>query len=1023
MLDVKTVAITYFVTSLMLTVVMTVLWLQNRKQFNGILFFAACVALQTTGFLLIASQKVIHPFFSILIANTLIALAPFLLYLGLERFFDYRHSQRRNYIILAVFIGFYTYFTHIRPDVGTRIGLISIVVAVMFLQISWFILYRIDSRFKPITRAAGILFLLFSLVQIYRLTLTFFIPAGGDYLSIHASDTTAQIINQVLAIAMVFALVLMINNRSLQVIREKEDLLVSSRVEMEISNREMAELKRAQEELKQAEDQLKLQMMNLDAIFESSPVAMFVIDDTTNIVMTNLAFTVLCGGSESDILQHRPGNALRCVHSHSDPRGCGYSETCKYCNVRNGVEGLIANGGSLHGAELELELMRNGEPGKYWMNIGVEPLIMNGQGHWCISMTDITERKLPERELHDNELKYRALFETSNDANLLFADGLWVDCNASAARIFGCTREQIIGAHPSRFSPPTQPDGRSSEEEAVKLINLAYTTGPQFFEWEHCRADGTTFAAEVSLNRLDLGGKPYMQAIVRDVSERKRAEESNALNSQRIQTLLQLNQMQDATLQEITDYVLEEAVRLTQSTIGYLAFLNEDESVLTMHSWSKSAMAQCAIQDKPIIYPVATTGLWGEAVRQRRPVYTNDYAAANPLKKGYPQGHVAVKRHMNVPVFEGSRIVIVAGVGNKNGKYDESDASQLTLIMESMWRMLERMRTEDKLKRSEEQYREAQAMGHTGHWQFDPVSQEFFGSPEAMRIYGFPGITTVKFDDIANCVSKAEVERVVQALFGLIQDGKEFNEEFEICPRNSSEIRVLNSVAQMQKDEHGNPRLVSGILQDITERKKADEVLRKTIERLGKAVGTTINVLVSAIEMRDPYTAGHQLRVADIARSIATEMGLPQDKIDGIRMAGSIHDIGKLSIPAEILSKPTKLTEIELSLIKEHSRKGYEMLKDVESSWPLAEIVYQHHERMDGSGYPRKLKGDDILMEARILIVADVVEAMASHRPYRPGLGIDEALEEIEKNRGTHYDNTVADACLRLFREKGYHLT
>jgi putative nucleotidyltransferase with HDIG domain len=180
--------------------------------------------------------------------------------------------------------------------------------------------------------------------------------------------------------------------------------------------------------------------------------------------------------------------------------------------------------------------------------------------------------------------------------------------------------------------------------------------------------------------------------------------------------------------------------------------------------------------------------------------------------------------------------------------------------------------------------------------------------------------------------------------------------------------------------------------------------------------------MVSAIERRDPYTAGHQIRSATLARTIATEMGLSQEKIDGIRVAGSIHDIGKLSIPAEILSKPTKLSEVEFSLIKEHSRSGYEILKDVESPWPLAEIVYQHHERMDGSGYPRNLKGEEILIEARILAVADVVEAMASHRPYRPGLGIDAALNEIEKNRGIFYDNTVADACLRLFREKGFKL-
>jgi HD-GYP domain-containing protein (c-di-GMP phosphodiesterase class II) len=180
--------------------------------------------------------------------------------------------------------------------------------------------------------------------------------------------------------------------------------------------------------------------------------------------------------------------------------------------------------------------------------------------------------------------------------------------------------------------------------------------------------------------------------------------------------------------------------------------------------------------------------------------------------------------------------------------------------------------------------------------------------------------------------------------------------------------------------------------------------------------------MVSAVEARDPYTSGHQLRSTDLARAIATEMGLPQEKIDGIRMAGSIHDIGKLSIPAEILSKPTRLTELEFSLIKEHSQKGYDMLKDVESPWPLAEIVYQHHERMDGSGYPRNLKGDDILMEARIMAVADVVESMASHRPYRPALGIEAALEEIKKNKGILYDDAVADACLRLFQEKDFQL-
>jgi HD-GYP domain-containing protein (c-di-GMP phosphodiesterase class II) len=227
---------------------------------------------------------------------------------------------------------------------------------------------------------------------------------------------------------------------------------------------------------------------------------------------------------------------------------------------------------------------------------------------------------------------------------------------------------------------------------------------------------------------------------------------------------------------------------------------------------------------------------------------------------------------------------------------------------------------------------------------------------------------------------------------------------------------------ELNKENSFLMQRIQELEQSESEHKQVEEDLRYVLDSLRKAFGTTIQVIVSAVEARDPYTAGHQHRATALARAIATEMGLPIEKINSIRMAGSIHDIGKLSIPAEILSKPTRLSEFEVSLIKEHSRRGYEMLKDVESHWPLAQIVYQHHERMDGSGYPRNLKGGDILIEAHIMAVADVVESMASHRPYRPTLGIDAALKEIEKNKGILYDHTVADTCLRLFREKGYQL-
>ncbi len=198
------------------------------------------------------------------------------------------------------------------------------------------------------------------------------------------------------------------------------------------------------------------------------------------------------------------------------------------------------------------------------------------------------------------------------------------------------------------------------------------------------------------------------------------------------------------------------------------------------------------------------------------------------------------------------------------------------------------------------------------------------------------------------------------------------------------------------------------------------ESLSHNLNDLRKMMSGFIEAIVQTVETRDPYTAGHQHRVADLARSIATEMKLPRDKIEGIRTAGIVHDLGKLSIPAEILNKPGRLKEPEFNLIKSHPEVAYEILKNIDFPWPIAQIVLQHHERLDGSGYPSGLKEADIMLEAKILSVADVVEAMSSNRPYRPSLGIDQALEEIINKRGLLYDSIVVDTCLRLFREKGF---
>ena len=206
----------------------------------------------------------------------------------------------------------------------------------------------------------------------------------------------------------------------------------------------------------------------------------------------------------------------------------------------------------------------------------------------------------------------------------------------------------------------------------------------------------------------------------------------------------------------------------------------------------------------------------------------------------------------------------------------------------------------------------------------------------------------------------------------------------------------------------------------LAERNRAEKELRKSYLKLKNVLERTVGALSFALEKRDPYTAGHQQRVSKLACAIAKKMNLSDEQIEGIRIAGLLHDIDKISVPTDILNKPGKLSKHEFGLIKEHSKAGYDIMKDIEFSQPIAQIILQHHERLDGSGYPRGLVTENILLDARILTVADVVEAMSSHRPYRPALCKEKALDEITQKRGVFYDHGIVDTCIKLFNENKF---
>jgi PAS domain S-box-containing protein/putative nucleotidyltransferase with HDIG domain len=330
----------------------------------------------------------------------------------------------------------------------------------------------------------------------------------------------------------------------------------------------------------------------------------------------------------------------------------------------------------------------------------------------------------------------------------------------------------------------------------------------------------------------------------------------------------------------------------------------------------------------------------------------------------------------------------------------------------------ERRITEIQLRKSEEKYRTLFEDSSDAIYLNNQDSELIDFNLSMLELFGYSREEMLGINTKAVFVNLDEYERLQDKI---AQKGSVREFKAKLRKKDGTEMDCLiTSTVRQAKDK--SKLGYQGIIRDISELVSSREQIETTLNDLRKALGGTIEAMALTVETRDPYTAGHQRRVSNLARGIATEMGVSEAQIQGIRMAGVIHDIGKISVPGEILSKPGNISQNELGIIREHPQVGYNILKTVDFPWPIAQIVLQHHERMDGSGYPNGILGENILLEARILAVADVVEAMASHRPYRAALGINLALNEILKNRGSFYDPKVVDACLRLFNEKGYRL-
>lgn len=330
---------------------------------------------------------------------------------------------------------------------------------------------------------------------------------------------------------------------------------------------------------------------------------------------------------------------------------------------------------------------------------------------------------------------------------------------------------------------------------------------------------------------------------------------------------------------------------------------------------------------------------------------------------------------------------------------------------------LERENLLHSLEESNERFRNLVETTSDWIWETAQDGRYTYVSPRVEALLGYPpreviGRTLIDF------ASPDQTDLCRAAYSRVLRSGKPFT-GFEItCLAKKGQMVVLETNAVPVFAEHGELAGYRGVARDITERKTALEALQKSRDDLHASLEETVGSLSSTVEKRDPYTAGHQQRVDILACAIARELGLGDKQIEGLHIAALLHDIGKITLPSEYLAKPARLSHEEEAVVHCHPAVGFEILKTIHFPWPVAEIVHQHHEHLDGSGYPRGLTDEEILLEAKILTVADVVEAMSSHRPYRPSLGIERALDEIRSGRGTRYHAPSVDACLHLVLDK-----
>jgi PAS domain S-box-containing protein/putative nucleotidyltransferase with HDIG domain len=616
---------------------------------------------------------------------------------------------------------------------------------------------------------------------------------------------------------------------------------------------------------------------------------------------------------------------------------------------------------------------------------------------------DITDQKEAREKLEDLEALEASILDALPVAVVGLRERRVIFANRAVETVFGWKPEELIGKN-------TRILYRSDEEyeEIGRHFYPVLEKQRTYNEEYPCRhRDGRDIICMVSTSRIgdSLTGKSIV-ATYEDITERKRVEAALRESEGRLSSIIQGS--------PIPTFVIGRDHRVTH--------------------WNRSLEELSGLAAKDTI---GTTEHWRAFYSQERPCMADLLVDGERGKVSQWYAGKCQKSKLIEDAYEATDFFPTLGTEGKWLRFTAAtirdSAGHIVGAVETLEDITDEKQAEETLKESESRLREILEGSPTPTVVIDKNHQVIVWNRAMEELSAIRASEVLHTDqqwrifynekrplmaDLLVDENIEEVKEIPHWYAGKYVKSRLLQDAYEATDYSAVRGKWLHFTSAVIHDTSGNILGAVETMTDISPLKQAEEDLRKSLEKLQKAMTGTVEAMAVIVETRDPYTAGHQHQVAKISRRIAEEMKLPQERLEALEMAAYIHDIGKIYVPAEILSKPGKLSEVELNIIKTHPQVAFEILKNIEFPWPIADIVYQHHERLNGTGYPRGLKEGGICLESRIIGVVDVFESMASHRPYRPTLGLERAVDELTKNRGILYDPAVVDILLKLVKQK-----